>query len=686
MTESMTTRYKALEDAITQLQDQLQQQDSVISKFDSLITTVHQHSESITQNFSLCENIQKTLSEMMLKLNRMEKQPLNPPLLPTPSFSPQTPPSSSSTLPHTPQILPTNTAITHHFPGQSSHHHPDTSHPRLPKLEIPLFSGDNPLGWLFQIERFFLYHNTPMDQRLSVASFYLTGLALQWFHWLHNTNQLSTWEIFARDLEIRFGPSSFQNHEAALYKLRQITSVSAYMVDFESISTRTTGLSHQNLLNCFLSGLKDDIQRELFLLKPQTLHEAMGMAKLVEDKLNSAKPSPARFPLPCFNPPPLPPPPPILPNPPTRPQNPPPPPLPLPIRRLTSTEMAARRARGLCFNCDEHFTPGHRCKTKQFLCLLASAPDDEADPAIEILPPATAADPDAIPPTGDVMADETPAISFHAFAGHSVPSTLRLEGRVNGHPVLILVDSGSTHNFIQTRMAKFLGLVVQPTAHLKVTIGNGDSLGCAGLCKGVDLDLGHYNCSLDLFLLPIFDADIVLGVQWLATLGPTIFYYKELYMQFSLQQTQIRLKGLQTPSYSQLSFTQCKRLDQTKAVATYFHLSITTVSDSPSPKIHPAPTSNLDTAFHSLLHQFTDIFASSMVFPPPRPTDHRIPLLPGSAPVNVRPYRYPHFQKTEIEKLVHDMLAEGIIQPSTSPFSSPVLLVKKKRWFLEILR
>lgn len=64
--------------------------------------------------------------------------------------------------------------------------------------------------------------------------------------------------------------------------------------------------------------------------------------------------------------------------------------------------------------------------------------------------------------------------------------------------------------------------------------------------------------------------------------------------------------------------------------------------------------------------------------PPHRPWDHPINLIPGAQPVHVRPYRYTPAQKTEIEQQVTEMLRSGVIQPSVSAFSSPVLLVKKK--------
>lgn len=67
-----------------------------------------------------------------------------------------------------------------------------------------------------------------------------------------------------------------------------------------------------------------------------------------------------------------------------------------------------------------------------------------------------------------------------------------------------------------------------------------------------------------------------------------------------------------------------------------------------------------------------------MELPPQHDCDHAIPLIEGATPVNVQPYRCPPALKDEIESQVDAMLQQGLIQPSTSPFNSPVLLVHKK--------
>lgn len=79
----------------------------------------------------------------------------------------------------------------------------------------------------------------------------------------------------------------------------------------------------------------------------------------------------------------------------------------------------------------------------------------------------------------------------------------------------------------------------------------------------------------------------------------------------------------------------------------------------------------IGTEVTEILNQFNDVFDLPPGLPPPREVDHQIVLHEGQGPVNVRLY------KSEIEKLIREMLASGIICPSGSPFSSPVLLVKK---------
>ena len=61
-------------------------------------------------------------------------------------------------------------------------------------------------------------------------------------------------------------------------------------------------------------------------------------------------------------------------------------------------------------------------------------------------------------------------------------------------------------------------------------------------------------------------------------------------------------------------------------------------------------------AILKLLEEFATLFEEPQGLPPQRHFDHRIPLLPGSRPVNLRSYRYNPEQKDEIEKQIAEML------------------------------
>ena len=63
------------------------------------------------------------------------------------------------------------------------------------------------------------------------------------------------------------------------------------------------------------------------------------------------------------------------------------------------------------------------------------------------------------------------------------------------------------------------------------------------------------------------------------------------------------------------------------------------------------------------------MFETPKGLPPIRDHDHAIHLIPGSVPPNIRPYRYPYFQKSEIERMIAEMLEDGIIQPLVNVLS-----------------
>lgn len=310
------------------------------------------------------------------------------------------------------------------------------------------------------------------------------------------------------------------------------------------------------------------------------------------------------------------------------------------------------------------------------MLLLLSDDSESSGSLTETLDP-TLHDPD--PGVDQGVIDEDPNHSyFHisqaAIMGPSSSQTLCTKGLIRELAVSVLIDSGSSHNIIQPRIAAFLDLPVVAIKPFSVFVGNGQSIQCSGSCVDVPVTLSGHLFHIPFYVLPVHGADIILGVHWLKTLGVFLSDYNVPSIQFTHNGIPVTITGnISTPNAT--SYSQFCRFLFTDSVAS---LHSVTMQPMDQHQNSPIVTENMKPELATLLLQFKGVFDKPHSLPPARSLHHHIHLLPGSALVNVKPYRYPHSQKSAITDMIQEMLKEGIIKPSTSPFSSPVILVKKK--------
>ncbi|KAA8542937.1 hypothetical protein F0562_024089 [Nyssa sinensis] len=334
------------------------------------------------------------------------------------------------------------------------------------------------------------------------------------------------------------------------------------------------------------------------------------------------------------------------------------------VRRLPWDEILRRRAQGLCFHYNERFIAGHRCQRPQLL--LLEGPPDASNIICEEFTEQLLQKEDH----GELPEHETePEITLHALIGWTVPKTMQMMAKLGSHEVIVLVDSGSTHNFVSERIARLLRMPVVPTEPFTIRVANGENMKCQGRFEGVRVDLQDTPFSLTLYSFPLTGLDLVLGIQWLEMLGSVTCNWEKLTMEFIWQDRARKLQGLGAQSIREALLKELSKefCQKHELFVVCFQLREETVLQE-----------NMPPGMQPIVEEYAKIFKEPVGLPPVCEVDHTIPLREGAEPINVCPYRCAHFQKNEIEKQVQDMLDTRLIHPSTSPFSLPVLLVKKK--------
>lgn len=152
-------------------------------------------------------------------------------------------------------------------------------------------------------------------------------------------------------------------------------------------------------------------------------------------------------------------------------------------------------------------------------------------------------------------------------------------------------------------------MVLRQHDGLRVTVANGDRILSLGLARGVDLVINEETFAINFYGLPLDSFDVIIGIQWLRTLGSIIWDFSTLKMSFWHVTSMVSWSSVASPR---------------------------------SPHVNSYDGHDL---LSTVLVEYTNLFPEPRGLPPTGTYDNRIHLLPGTDAVVVRPYRYPYSSK-----------------------------------------
>lgn len=243
-----------------------------------------------------------------------------------------------------------------------------------------------------------------------------------------------------------------------LTKFRQTTTVRAYQEQFEILANKTHNLPESFFVSCFISGLKEEIQLGVLMFRPTSVTQAIHLAKLQETsieaitrKTRSGAKTDGNWSFPVNKP--------YVDNGGY-------------VRKELSKELEDKRAKGLCFKCNERYTRGHICKKRQIYVMEG---EDDRSPSPEEEKEEESED--------HQLPSEELQISLNALTGSISYRPMRVRGNVKKKLVIILIDSGSTHNFLSPEVVKRANIETEHTDSLSVSVADGTKMWSTAMCK-----------------------------------------------------------------------------------------------------------------------------------------------------------------------------------------------------------
>ncbi|KAJ1702741.1 hypothetical protein LUZ63_002520 [Rhynchospora breviuscula] len=537
---------------------------------------------------------------------------------------------------------------------------------QLPRTDFPSFDGTDPADWLMKSYYYFDVYQIPAELRTRMAVLSFTGEASAWYRHFRLGMENPPWDIFVEEVFARFTENAAQELIGEFKRVHQLGRVADYIKHFDGLRGKLMHerpyLPNDFYVSAFIEGLKEDIRPLVTMFNPKSLNEAYKYARQTE-QFQEGQARKLRF------------------NP--KPQN----SITYPKtkesddRRLTmqvhpqknwpvntgykNATYEQKRALGLCTRCDAKWHPGHQCTTRTVHLLMGPEETDveTEDEMVTFEEEPTSSEPTRI---------EEAVISLFAAKDSKRVRNMKFKGFVGQTPVCALIDSGSTHSFVNPNILYTHQCNISRTDPMSVVVANGNRMMTDSECKGFKFSIQGNEFVKDVRLLDIKGYDLILGLDWLTERGPMMVDWKKGCLKFKSGDKEVKLQVCEEVAEVSMCDTEINLVQERKRGNEVVIAQLFSVVNEPSGETSITPE------LCNVLEEYSELFEEPKTLPPKRDIDHQILLSPDAKTVNLRPYRHSYYQKLEIEKIISELLENKFIQPSTSPFASPIILVKKK--------
>ncbi|GJR35765.1 reverse transcriptase domain-containing protein [Tanacetum coccineum] len=246
---------------------------------------------------------------------------------------------------------------------------------------------------------------------------------------------------------------------------------------------------------------------------------------------------------------------------------------------------------------------------------------------------------------------------------------------VNNRYASILFDTGADRSFISTAFSSLIDIAPTPLEDsYDVELADGKIVGVDTIIWGCTLNFLNHPFNIDLMPVELGSFDVIIGMDWLRKYHAVIVCDEKL-VRIPYRNETLIFRGDESNNgkESRLTIISCSKAQEYMAKGCQIFLA------QISAKKEEDKSEGKQLKDVPIVQDFPEVFPEDLLgLPPARPVEFQIDLIPGAVPVARAPYRLAPSKMKELSEQLQELSDKGFIRPSSSPWGASVLFVKKK--------